>query len=37
MAIESLRPAMTVSRISRAMDVSRSSIYFYEKSSMALM
>ena len=28
MAIESLRPAMTTSRISRAMDVPRSSIYY---------
>jgi transposase-like protein len=28
MAIESLKPAMTVSRISRAMDVPRSSIYY---------
>ena len=28
MAIESLRPAMSVSRISRAMDVPRSSIYY---------
>jgi hypothetical protein len=28
MAIESLRPAMTVSRISRAMDVPRSTIYY---------
>ena len=30
MAIESLRPAMTVSGISRAMDVPRSSIYYRE-------
>ena len=30
MAIESLKPAMTVSRISRAMDVPRSSIYYRE-------
>ena len=28
MAIKSLRPAMTVSGISRAMDVPRSSIYY---------
>ena len=28
MAIESLRPAMATSRISRAMDVPRSSIYY---------
>ncbi len=28
MAIESLRPAMTTSRISEAMDVPRSSIYY---------
>ena len=28
MAIESLRPVMTVSRISRAMDVPRSSVYY---------
>ena len=28
MAIKSLRPAMTVSRISRAMDVPRSSIHY---------
>ena len=28
MAIESLKPAMSVSRISRAMDVPRSSIYY---------
>ena len=28
MAIESLRPAMTVAGISRAMDVPRSSIYY---------
>ena len=31
MAIESLRPAMATSRISRAMDVSRSSIYYRRK------
>ena len=28
MAIESLRPAMTTSMISRAMDIPRSSIYY---------
>ena len=28
MAIKSLRPAMTVSGISRAMDIPRSSIYY---------
>ena len=36
MAIESLKPAMTVSRISRAMDVPRSSIY-YRKIGMSGM
>ena len=36
MAIERLRPAMTVSRISRAMDVSGSSIY-YRRAGRSIM
>jgi transposase-like protein len=35
MAIESLRPAMTTSRISREMDVPRSSIYYRRKETVS--